>query len=421
MAGSGIPRSFDFSSALSGGLTIEIILFIVVIAILGFILYAYIYFSSSKRVLKWYGAKKIQKNEKPLLYSLLEDLASKAGVKPPEIYSFESSIPSMFTVGHASKTSLAISTSMLEIFGELELEALMAHEVGHIKNKDVGKNTFTAFLAGTIMSFPNFAMWCSMLSGFGQPEDPAPKFFRYIATAIAVPPAALLIHLRNPMKRELEADEVAVNLTENPRVLAKTIEYLENYIPLQPVSTRFNPGHFHLFSTHTQQVRGYLSIFISMFDTHPETGDRVARILSHSTYSKNDNIDNKRSRVPGFFDVKNWRLALGISFVSYMAFLFVIIVGVTFALKDFNFLVNGGIAAAYTGTVLLFLGATAKLSRRRIYLRSPSPTRKRVFLNPVQAFKHLMKRGLTFIHFNRSHIAHKEKSDAKEEKKSETS
>ncbi|AKB17603.1 M48 family metalloprotease [Methanosarcina sp. WWM596] len=421
MAGSGIPGSFDFSSALSGGLTIEIILFIVVIAILGFLLYAYIYFSSSKRVLKWYGAEKVEKSEKALLYSLLEDLTSKAKVKPPEIYSFESSIPSMFTVGHASKTSLAISTSMLEIFGELELEALMAHEVGHIKNKDVSKNTFTAFLAGTIMSFPNFAMWCSMLSGFGQPEDPAPKFFRYIVTAIAVPPAALLIHLRNPMKRELEADEVAVNLTENPRVLAKTIEYLENYIPLQPVSTRFNPGHFHLFSTHTQQIRGYLSIFISMFDTHPETGDRVARILNHSTYSKNDNIDNKRSRVPGFFDVKNWRFALGISFVSYMAFLFVIIVGVTFAIKDFNFLVNGGIAAAYTGAVLLLLGATAKLSRRRIYLRSFSPTRKRVFLNSVQAFKHLMIRGLNSIHFNRSHIAHKEKSDAIEEKKSETS
>jgi len=301
----------------------------------------------------------------------------------------------MFTVGHTGKSSIAISTSMLEMFGELELEAMMAHEMGHIQNGDVGKNTFIAFLAGTIMSFPNFAMWCSMLSGFGQPEDPAPRFFRYIATSIAVPPAALLIHLTNPARRELEADEAAVNLTKNPQVLAKTLEFLENYIPLQPVPARFNPGHFHLFSTHTQQVRGYLSIFISMFDTHPETGDRVARILSHSNYSKDDDVNNnnKRSRVPGFFDVKNWRLALGISFVSYMAFLFVIIVGVTFAIKDFNFLVNGGIAAAYTGAVVLLLGATAKVSRRKTYLKKPSLTRRRIFLNSVQVFKHLMKRG----------------------------
>ncbi|MDO5839835.1 M48 family metalloprotease [Methanosarcina mazei] len=390
-----MPESFNFSSALSGGVAIEIILIVAIIAISGFLLYAYIYFSGSKWILRWYGAQKVQKSEKPLLYSLLEDLSSRAKVNPPEIYSFESRIPSMFTVGHTGKSSIAISTSMLEMFGELELEAMMAHEMGHIQNGDVGKNTFIAFLAGTIMSFPNFAMWCSMLSGFGQPEDPAPRFFRYIATSIAVPPAALLIHLTNPARRELEADEAAVNLTKNPQVLAKTLEFLENYIPLQPVPARFNPGHFHLFSTHTQQVRGYLSIFISMFDTHPETGDRVARILSHSNYSKDDDVNNnnKRSRVPGFFDVKNWRLALGISFVSYMAFLFVIIVGVTFAIKDFNFLVNGGIAAAYTGAVVLLLGATAKVSRRKTYLKKPSLTRRRIFLNSVQVFKHLMKRG----------------------------
>ncbi|KKG15907.1 protease HTPX-like protein [Methanosarcina sp. 2.H.T.1A.6] len=393
MAGFEMPEFFDFSSVLSGKLTIEVILFVAIIAILGFLLYAYIYFSSSKWILKWYGAQKVQRSEKPLLYSILEDLSTRAGVQPPEIYLFESGIPSMFTVGHAGKSSINISTSMLEMFGELELEALMAHEIGHVKNRDVGKNTFTAFLAGTIMSFPNFAMWCSMLSGFGQPEDPAPRFFRYMATSVAVPPAALLIHLRNPVKREFEADEAAVKLTGNPQVLAKTLEFLENYIPLQPVSSRINPGHFHLFSTHTQQVRGYLSIFISMFDTHPETGDRVARILSHSTYSKNDTLNNNLSRVPGFFDVKNWRLAIGISFVSYMAFLFVIIVGVTFVLKDFNFLVNGGIAAVYTGAVLLLMGTTAKLSRRKTSLKRSALTRKRIFLNSVQVFKHLIKRG----------------------------
>jgi Zn-dependent protease with chaperone function len=414
-------ESLNFSSALSGGATIEIILLAIVIVISGFLLYAYIYFSSSKWILKWYGAQKIQRNEKTLLYSLLENLASRAEVKPPEIYSFESRIPSMFTVGHTSKSSIAISTSMLEMFGELEIEALMAHEIGHIKNKDVGKNTFIALIAGTIMLFPNFTMWCSMLSGFGQTEDPAPRFFRYIGTAIAVPPAALLIHLTNPAKRELEADEVAVKLTKNPQVLAKTIEYLENYIPLQPVSTKFNPGHFHLFSTHTQQIRGYLSIFISLFDTHPETGDRITRILSNSTYIKNENISNKRSRVPGFFDVKNWRLALGISFVTYMAFLFMIIVGVTFLLKDFNFLINIGITAVYTGIVLLLIGATAKLSRRETYFKNPSVIPKRIILNSVQAFKQLMKKCLKSVRFNSNNYIHRKKSDTKEEKKSEIS
>ncbi|MEL7664295.1 MAG: M48 family metalloprotease [Methanosarcina mazei] len=392
MIGSGPPESLNFSSALSGGSSIEIILLIAIIAISGFLLYAYVYFSSSKWILKWYESQKIQRSENPLLYLLLENLASKAEVKPPEIYSFESRIPSMFTVGYTDKSSIAISKSMLKMFGELELEALMAHEIGHIKNRDVGRNTFIAFIAGIIMSLPNFTMWCSMLSGFGQPEDPVPRLFRYIGSAIAAPPAALLVHLTNPARRELEADEVAVKLTKNPHALAKVLEYLENYIPLQPVSAKFNPGHFHLFSTHTQQVRGYLSIFISMFDTHPDTEDRIARILSHSTYFKYENIGNNRLRVPSFFDVKNWRLALEISFVSYMAFLFVIIAGITFMIKDFNFVISGGIAAIYTCAVLLLIGATAKISRRKTYFKSPSGLRKRIILNPVQVFKHLVKK-----------------------------
>ena len=110
--------------------------------------------------------------------------------KPPEIYSFESRIPSIFTVGDGGNYSIAISTSMLEMFDELELEVLLAHEIGHIKNKDVVLNTVTAFLAGTIMSFPNFAMWCSILSGFGQPDDPAPRFFRFIATGHCCTPCS---------------------------------------------------------------------------------------------------------------------------------------------------------------------------------------------------------------------------------------
>lgn len=414
-----MSKSLNFSSALSEGGTIEIILLVAVIAILGFLLYAYIYFSSSKWILKWYGAQKIQRNEKPLLYSLLDGLSSRVEVNPPDIYSFESDIPSMFTVGYTGKSSIAISTSMLKMFGELELEALMAHEIGHIKNRDVGKNTFIAFIAGTIMSLPNFTMWCSMLSGFGQPEDPAPKFFRYIGSAIAAPPAALLIHLTNPARREFEADKIAVKLTKNPQVLAKTLGYLENYIPLQPVSTKFNPGHFHLFSTHTQQVRGYLSIFISLFDTHPETEDRVAHILSHTTFSKNENISSNRSKVPGFFDVKNWRLALEISFVSYMALLLVVIVGITFLLKDFNFLVNVGITAVYTGMVLLLIGTTAKISIKETYFKR-SVISKRNILDSVQVFKHLTKRVLKSIHFNSTTLSIEKKSDTKEEKKIET-
>jgi heat shock protein HtpX len=379
-------NSSSIYSFISEKFTTESLLFITAIALLLLFIFIYILFSSEKRILKWYNAQIIKQKENTLLLSILEDLSSRAGIKTPKVYSFESEVPKIFTVGGGRDYSIAISTSMLKMFDGLELEALLAHEIGHIKNKDVLLNTVTAFLAGTIMSFPDFAMWCSMLLGFGQQDDPAPKLFRFMATGLAAPPAAILVHLTNPVKREFAADEVAVRLTKNPQVLAKTLEFLENYISLQPVVGKFNPGHFHLFSTHTQQVRGDRAIFTYMFDTHPEIGDRINRVLSHSTY-KNEVLNKKYSRVPGFFDLKKWKLAIAASFVSWMIPLFFIIVVVIFAKKDFDFVIIGGITGLYTGAVLVLIGLTAKVSYGKVHPKYGIPIHKRIIKNSKRVFK----------------------------------
>ncbi|RXA20917.1 protease HTPX-like protein [Methanosarcina sp. MSH10X1] len=370
------------------------------------LLFSYIYFRGSRWILKWYGAQKIQRNERTLLYSTLEELSAKAGIKTPEMLSFESEVPAIFTVVSGSKSFITVSTAMLEMFDGVEMEALLAHEIGHIKNGDVYLNTITAFLAGLVMSFPDLAMWGSMLSGFGQPEDPAPRFFKFMATALAAPPAAVIIHLTDPEKREFEADRTAVKLTGNPQALIKTLEFLENYIPLQPVTGKFNPGHFHLFSTHTQQIRGYLSVFISLFDTHPDIKDRIMQILKNSNQPEKEIPGSKYSRVPSFFDLRSWKLAMATSFISYISLLFGIIVLITFAIKDFNFLLNGIIAGLYIGAVLLLMCSTAALSRKGYYLDSTRqnrrkghylnamrPARKKISLNPKQLFKHFMKKS----------------------------
>jgi heat shock protein HtpX len=362
-----VSGSTDFTSTLSSlsdFFTTTNILMILILTLLILILYSYVFFMSSRWILKWYGAKKIPREEKSLLYSIIEELSKKAGVRSPEILSFDSVVPAMFTVGSGSKSFIVVSTSMLEIFNELEIEALIAHEIGHIKNNDVSLNTITAYLASLIMSFPYLIMWGSLLIGFGQPEDPAPRFFRFMATAFAAPPAAILVHLTNPAKRELKADEIGVKLTGNPIILAKTLEYLENYIPLQPVSNKFTPGYFHLFSTHTQQIRGYLSIFTSLFDTHPGIEERIVHILKYSNNPEINTSISKYARVPGFFDLKSWRFALATSLLSYISFLFVFIIVITFALKDFNFFVTAIIAGIYIGAMILLIGVTASLSRR---------------------------------------------------------
>lgn len=389
-----IPEFLNFSSVYSTVLekfTVESLLFVTAIVALLLFIFIHILFSSEKRILKWYNAQLIKPAENTLLLSILENLSSQAGTKTPKAYSFESEIPKMFTVGGGRDYSIAISTSMLKMFDGLELEALLAHEIGHIKNKDVILNTITAFLAGTIMSFPNFAMWCSMLSGFGQQEDPAPRLFRFIATGLAAPPAAVLLHLTNPAKREFAADEIAVKLTKNPQVLAKTLEFLENNISLQPAASKFNAGHFHLFSTHTQQVRGDRAVFTYMFDTHPDIGDRINRILSHSTYNKNEVLNKKYSRVPGFFDFKKWKLAMAASFVSWMIPLFFIIVVVVFAKKDFDFVIVGGITGIYTAAVIGVMGITAKVSYDRSYNKHGIPIHKRILTSSRKAFNLFVK------------------------------
>lgn len=384
-----ISEFLDFSSvysSVSEKFTTESLLFFTATAALLLFIFIYILFSSEKRILKWYNAQIIKPNENTLLLSILEDLSSREGIKTPKVYRFDSEIPKIFTVGGGREYSIAISTSMLKMFDGLELEVLLAHEIGHIKNKDVILNTVTAFLAGTIMSFPNFAMWCSMLSGFGQQNDPAPKIFRFLATGLAAPLAAILVHMINPAKREFAADEAAVRLTKNPQVLAKTLEFLENYISLQPAVSKFNPGHFHMFSTHTQQVRGDRAVFTYMFDTHPDVGNRINRIFSHSTYNKNEVSNKKYSRVPGFFDFKKWKLAIGASFVSWMIPLFFIIVVVVFVRKDFDFVIVGGIAGVYTGTVLVLMGITAKITYDGSHYNDDIPIHKRIIISSRKAF-----------------------------------
>lgn len=360
---------FTSLSALTEVFTATNVLIIVSISILILLLYSYIVFRSTRSILKYYGAQPIERTEFSLLYSILEELSKKAGVRTPKILAFESEIPKMFIIGSESKSFIAISTSMLEMFDELELEALLAHEIGHIKNKDVSLNTVTAYVAGLIMSFPEFVMWGSLLIGFGQPEDPAPRFFKFVATALVAPLAAILVHLTNPAKRELAADEISIKLTGNPRALAKTIEHLENYIPMQPVTERFNMGHFHLFSTHTQQIRGYQSIFISLFDTHPGFEDRVAHIIKYSNNSEQGFSFSKYSRVPGFFDLRSWKFAIGTSFFSYLLLLLGIIIIIPFVLKGFNRAVVGIVVGVDIGVTLLIIWTAARQSRKSHHLK----------------------------------------------------
>lgn len=246
-----------------------------------FLLSLIIYFLSGRILLRWYHSKKAQSSEYDKIHSILRNLADKAEVVVPDLYVFDSDLPLLFTVG-TRRNSVAISSKAIEIFDAEELEALLAREIGHIKNDAVSLNTIVALFAGTISAFSTLALWGALLGGFGQEYDPAPKLIRLFAMGIAAPPAALIVQLNTPRGNEGLADAVAMDITKNSKTLETALSRLETFInDLENV--RLNPGHSHLFPVNPLKVRDIFNVHLSMFNTHLDLDTRKQNILSYAS------------------------------------------------------------------------------------------------------------------------------------------
>ncbi|MEA1985440.1 MAG: M48 family metalloprotease [Euryarchaeota archaeon] len=237
-----------------------------------FVLISYTLYRLSGRILlRWYHARKI---------GSVDNLASRAGVAAPDLYMFESSLPAIFTVGTGGQFTILVSTSAMGLFDESELGVMLAREIGHIQNGDVPLNTIVALFAGTIAAFSTAALWGSLLTGFGQDYDPAPRFIRFLAMGLVAPPAALLVQLSVARSREHAADDAALELTGKPRQLVECLARLKHHIDLYPAGA--NPGHAHMFPVNVLRITEWYDTHLSLFDTHPNLESRVDRLLEGS-------------------------------------------------------------------------------------------------------------------------------------------
>lgn len=248
-----------------------------------FLLSLIIYFLSGRILLRWYHSKRVQSSEYEEIHSILRNLADKAEVSVPDLYVFDSDLPLLFTVGTRRK-SVSISSKAIEIFDAGELEALLAREIGHIKNDAVSLNTIVALFAGLISAFSTLALGGALLGGFGQEYDPAPKLIRLFAMGIAAPPAALIVHLCIPRGIESVADKIALDLVDDPQslelALSRLIDYINNLETKQ-----LNPGHVHLFPVNPLHVKDIYDVHLSMFRTHLDVVTRKQNILSYLNYT----------------------------------------------------------------------------------------------------------------------------------------
>jgi heat shock protein HtpX len=235
------------------------------------------YFFSDKIAIATSGAQPIAREEGPRIYQIVERLAAKANVPVPKIYMIPTDSPNAFATGrNPSHASVAVTRGILELCTDEEIEGVLAHELGHVKNRDILTSAVVATLAGAITLIARMVYWGELFGGFGgsSNDDRRGGVFSALAMMIVAPLAATLIQLAISRSREYEADHTGAEITGNPQGLARALDKIDKYskqIPLQVA-----PSMAHLYCA--QPLTGG-ELMSSLFSTHPPIGKRIERLI----------------------------------------------------------------------------------------------------------------------------------------------
>ena len=233
------------------------------------------YFFSDKIVLATSGAIPVDRSQDPELHAIVEEVARRAGIPKPKVYVIPVETPNAFATGRNPQNGVvAVTAGLRKLLTPEELKGVIAHEISHIKNRDILISTIAAVLVGAITYLAQMAQWALIFGGFHRDEDENP--LGIIATLVAiiiVPIAATLIQLAISRSREFLADETGAKIIKNPVALAKALEKLENWNKAYPLDV--NPAHAQMYIVNPLSSK---SLF-KLFSTHPPTEERIERLL----------------------------------------------------------------------------------------------------------------------------------------------
>ena len=261
-----------------------------IIAITVFVLFVlllavFFYFFSAKLLLRWYHAKEERDVDADSpLYEIVHRLATKADIPAPKVFIVESEMPNAFAIGRNAKHgAIVVTTALTELLDKEEIEAVLAHELMHVKNGDTLTGTGVAVLAGMLMALATFAFWGSIFTGFGQEDDPAPNLINFFVTSLVAPIAAVIVQLTLSQSREYAADEQSVSMHDGKTdKLANALHKIEER--LKSGTFEVNPAHVHLFIMNPLHDDEFtvmdfrLPTYHFLFRTHPATHDRLERL-----------------------------------------------------------------------------------------------------------------------------------------------
>jgi len=231
------------------------------------------YWFSDKIVLSMYRARQVTEAEAPELVGLVRSLSQRARLPMPKVWIVPSPAPNAFATGrNPEHAAVAVTEGLLQIMNRDQLEGVLAHELGHITNRDTLISAVAATLAGVIMMLANMARWTAFFGGGRDDEDRGGGVVGLLVMAMLAPIAALLIQMAISRTREFVADATAAHLTKKPLALASALERLQMAAERIPLDA--NPATSHLFIVNPLSGRSLLRLF----STHPSVEERVKRL-----------------------------------------------------------------------------------------------------------------------------------------------
>jgi heat shock protein HtpX len=234
------------------------------------------YFFSDKIALATYRAQPVSREDLPRVYNIVERLAQKVSLPMPKVYLIPSDSPNAFATGrNPNHASVAVTQGILGLLNDDELEGVLAHELGHVRNRDILISSIAATLAGAITWLASIARWGMIFGGMrGSRNDRGGGGgIAAIAMIFLAPFAAMLIQLAVSRSREYGADDTGAHWTGNPYALASALAKIEAYSKQRPLLA--SPSTAHLFII--APFLGGMS-FGNLFSTHPPTAKRIERL-----------------------------------------------------------------------------------------------------------------------------------------------
>jgi heat shock protein HtpX len=231
------------------------------------------YFFSDKIALATYRAQPVTREELPRVYQVVERLTQRIGLPMPKIYVIPTDSPNAFATGrNPQHASVAVTQGILNLLNDEELEGVLAHELGHVNNRDILISSIAATIAGAVTMLANMGKWAMIFGGYERDDRNRGGGLAALFTLIVAPIAAMLIQLAVSRSREYQADSSGAHYTGNPYALASALQKLDTYSRRVPMVA--SPSTAHLFI-----VQPLLGVdFGSLFSTHPPIAKRIERL-----------------------------------------------------------------------------------------------------------------------------------------------